>query len=325
MISINHLTRCYGSLVAVDDFSVEIGRGEIVGLLGHNGAGKTTVMKILTGFLDASSGSVCVADVDIETDRAAVQAQIGYLPENAPLYPEMLVQEYLAMIAELRGVPRDRVDGAVVEAALAVGVEAHLVRPIGELSKGYRQRVGIAQAILHKPDVLVLDEPTNGLDPVQIQSIRALIRQLSESTTIILSTHILQEIEAVCDRVLIMIEGSLVADEPLSELVASDLVRLSLGTGGASEPEVVDRLGAVAGVRSVTARGADPRDRDLFVWAVQCDPGVLPVEGLIDQAREAGWAIGAAAPESRTLESVFEELQSRRASELRAGTEASAE
>ncbi|MEE2673706.1 MAG: ATP-binding cassette domain-containing protein [Myxococcota bacterium] len=313
MISINHLTRRYGPLTAVDDLSIEIGRGEIVGLLGHNGAGKTTVMKILTGFLEASAGSVSVAGVDVSTDRAGVQRQIGYLPENAPLYPEMLVQEYLAMIAGLRAVPDGSVDGAVVKAALAVGVEEHLARPIGELSKGYRQRVGIAQAILHEPDVLVLDEPTNGLDPVQIQSIRALIRELSQNTTIILSTHILQEIEAVCDRVLIMIEGCLVADEPLADLVASDVVRVSLD---ASATDVEARLSQLPGVRTVTPRGADPRDRSFAVWGVACEAGSAPVSGIIDVARTAGWEIGAVAPESRTLESVFEELQSRRADEL---------
>lgn len=320
MISIHHLTRRYGSLVAVDDFSVEIGRGEIVGLLGHNGAGKTTVMKILTGFLEASDGSVSVAGIEVATDRAGVQRQIGYLPENAPLYPEMLVQEYLAMIAELRGVEEGRVDAAVVKAALAVGVEEHLVRPIGELSKGYRQRVGIAQAIVHEPDVLVLDEPTNGLDPVQIQSIRELIRRLSENTTIILSTHILQEIEAVCDRVLIMIEGSLVADEPLADLLASDVVRVSLAADAAG---VEAGLSQVTGVRSVTSRGADPRDRSFAVWAVACDSSSPPVGGIIDAARAAGWTIGAVAPESRTLESVFQELQSRRADELLAGVDSS--
>lgn len=315
MISISHLTRRYGSLLAVDDFSVEIGRGEVVGLLGHNGAGKTTVMKILTGFLEASGGSLSVGGIEVGADRAGVQRQIGYLPENAPLYPEMLVQEYLATIAELRGLPAAEVDAAVASAAVAAGVEGHLVRPIGTLSKGYRQRVGIAQAILHRPEVLVLDEPTNGLDPVQIQSIRQLIRRLSESTTIILSTHILQEIEAVCDRVLIMIDGRLVADQPLAELVASDLVRVSLG-GDADAAGVEAHLGALPGVRSVTARGADPGDRRFSLWSVQCEPGVRPVGAIIDAARDAGWEIGAVAPETRTLESVFEELQSRRASEL---------
>lgn len=328
MISISHLTRRYGSLLAVDDFSVEIGRGEIVGLLGHNGAGKTTVMKVLTGFLEASSGSASVGGIDVAADRAGVQRQIGYLPENAPLYPEMLVQEYLAMVAELRGIAPERVDAAVVAAARAVGVEEHLVRAIGTLSKGYRQRVGIAQAIIHEPDVLVLDEPTNGLDPVQIQSIRELIRKLSEHTTIILSTHILQEIEAVCDRVLIMIEGSLVADEPLAELVASDVVRVSLappeGGDGRAADDVARRLGAIDGVGSVTARGSDPRNRRFNTWAVQCAPGSSPVSAIIDAARAAGFTIGAVAPESRTLESVFEELQSRRASELLARAQAQA-
>ena len=319
MISIRHLTRHYGPLTAVDDFSVEVGRGEIVGLLGHNGAGKTTVMKILTGYLEASAGSISVAGIDVATDRAGVQRQIGYLPENAPLYPEMLVQEYLAMIAELRGVPAGEVDEAVVRAALSVGAEEHLVRPIGELSKGYRQRVGIAQAIVHGPDVLVLDEPTNGLDPVQIQSIRELIRKLSQDTTIILSTHILQEIEAVCDRVLIMIEGSLVADEPLAQLVASDVVRVCLEAGAVG---VEERLSQLEGVRNVASRGVDPVDRNFAVWGVEYHGDSSPVEAIIDTARAADWTIGAVAPETRTLESVFEELQNRRAHELLARGEA---
>ncbi len=226
MISIRNLTRRYGSVVAVDDFSVEIDRGEIVGLLGHNGAGKTTVMKVLTGFLDATSGSASVGGIDVQADRAGVQRQIGYLPENAPLYPEMLVQEYLVMMAELRGLKPAEIPATVASVADSVGIGAHLLEPIGTLSKGYRQRVGLAQAIVHRPEVLVLDEPTNGLDPVQIQTIRELIVELSERATIILSTHILQEIEAVCDRALIMIEGSLVADAPLGELQAQHAEQL---------------------------------------------------------------------------------------------------
>ena len=312
MISISHLSRRYGSLLAVDDLSVEIGRGEVVGLLGHNGAGKTTVMKVLTGFLEASDGSVQVGGIDVAEDRAGVQRQIGYLPENAPLYPEMLVQEYLAMVAELRGVAPEQVAAAVGRAARSVGVGEHLVRPIGTLSKGYRQRVGIAQAIVHEPDVLVLDEPTNGLDPVQIQSIRQLIRELSERTTIILSTHILQEIEAVCDRVLIMIEGCLVADSPLAELVASDRVRICLP---AEAEGVAARLEGVAGVQGVGAIGPVPADRRFTAYSVRFE-GDPPVGALIDAAREAGWSLGAVAPETRTLESVFEELQVKRASEL---------
>ena len=218
MISISHLTRRYGPLAAVDDFSVEIGRGEIVGLLGHNGAGKTTVMKILTGFLEASAGSVSVGGVDVATDRASVQRQIGYLPENAPLYPEMLVQEYLAMIAELRGVPEGSVNDAVAKAALAVGVEEHLVRLIGELSKGYRQRVGMAHVLLHDPDVLIMDEPTTGLDPNQIRHVRENIRKLGETRTILLSTHLLQEVDAVASRILLIDEGRIKFDGTSEEL-----------------------------------------------------------------------------------------------------------
>ena len=321
MISIRNLTRRYGSVVAVDDLSVEIERGEIVGLLGHNGAGKTTVMKVLTGFLEPSAGSVSVGGLDVSSDRAGVQRQIGYLPENAPLYPEMLVQEYLAMMAELRGVEPGAVPEAVGRACLAAGLEAHRISPIATLSKGYRQRVGIAQAIVHRPDVLVLDEPTNGLDPVQIQTIRALIVALSESTTIILSTHILQEIEAVCDRVLIMIEGALVADSPLRELVASDAVRLSLADGAA---DVAGRLSGIEGVLSVTGGEPDPRQRGYETWKVSCGPGTTPVPAILEAAGAGGWKVGAVGPETRTLESVFQELQQERAEELRAKVESGA-
>ncbi len=314
MISIQNLTRRYGDVVAVDDFCVEIDRGEVVGLLGHNGAGKTTVMKILTGFLEPSAGKVVVGGVDVQTDRAGVQRQIGYLPENAPLYPEMLVQDYLFMMAELRGIPASEIEGMVAAIATAVGVQEHLANPIGTLSKGYRQRVGLAQALVHRPELLVLDEPTNGLDPVQIQSIRKLIRELSERATIILSTHILQEIEAVCDRALIMIEGRLVADAPLSELLASRVVRLALESGAEN---VSTRLCTIAGVRSVERRpdgaGADATGRELSEWSVKCDEGAAPVSDIIEVAREAGWTIAGVAPESRTLESVFQQLQEQQA------------
>ena len=313
MISIQDLCRSYGSVVAVDGFSVEIGSGEIVGLLGHNGAGKTTVMKILTGFLDASEGSVHVGGVDVGTDPIGVKRQIGYLPENAPLYPEMLVQEYLGMMAELRGVATDQVDAAVAEAAVAVGVHGHLVSPISALSKGYRQRVGLAQAIVHRPAVLVLDEPTNGLDPVQIQTIRQLIRDLASRATIILSTHILQEIEAVCDRVLIMIEGRLVSDSSLADLLVSDLVRLTLR----GDPQGVEsRLGAVDGVRSV-APALSRSSVGETTWTVQCAAAGL-VPAIIEAANGAGWEIAAIGPEERTLETVFQNLQEVRAVQLQA-------
>lgn len=299
MISIQNLTRKYGTVVAVDRVSTEIQRGEIVGLLGHNGAGKTTVMKILTGFLDATEGTVKVDGFDVDTQRIEAQRRIGYLPENAPLYEEMLVQEYLVMIAELRGVAADQVPSRVAEAVVATGLNDRLLSPIHTLSKGLRQRVGIAQAILHRPDVLVLDEPTNGLDPMQIQSIRKLIQRLGQSTTIILSTHILQEIEAVCDRVLIMIQGALVADAPMKELLVTQRVRLTLAPGTG---DVAKQLGAVDGVTEVSALGAD-------TWGLRFQGETPPVPAIITACTKAGWTIASVGPEHRTLESVYKELQ----------------
>ncbi|MBW2697898.1 MAG: ABC transporter ATP-binding protein, partial [Deltaproteobacteria bacterium] len=306
MISIDHLTRRYGEVLAVDDVSLEVERGEVVGLLGHNGAGKTTVMKILTGFLEPTSGRVTVGGHDTTQDRTAAQRQIGYLPENAPLYPEMLVQEYLCMMAELREVAQGEVPRAVAEAALATGLENHLVTPIHTLSKGYRQRVGIAQAIVHRPPVLVLDEPTNGLDPTQIQSIRDLILKLAERTTIILSTHILQEIEAVCGRVLVMIDGALAADEALDDLLSSQTVTLSLR--GGHPDTVAAQLRAIGGVRSVTNQGEDPDHAGFRAWELDCEPAANPVPDVVEAAQAENWSIAAAAPRRLTLERVFREL-----------------
>jgi ABC-2 type transport system ATP-binding protein len=309
MIRIQNLTRRYGSLVAVDEVSLEIRRGEVVGLLGHNGAGKTTVMKILTGYLEASSGSVTVGGVEVGEDRRGVQRQIGYLPENAPLYPEMAVQDYLYMLAALRGVPLAEQTRAVTEAAAATGLHDHLIAPIGTLSKGYRQRVGLAQAIVHRPEVLVLDEPTNGLDPVQIQSIRELILHLAERATIILSTHILQEIEAVCDRVLVLIDGHLAADDSLTHLLASEAIILSVAPDGADPARVRECLGRIPGVLGAEPRGREPAQPGFDTWRIAC----LPVQSILEAVRDAGWRIGAVGPERRTLESVFKELQDQHA------------
>ncbi|MCB9681000.1 MAG: ATP-binding cassette domain-containing protein [Alphaproteobacteria bacterium] len=301
MISIQNLTRRYDTTVAVSGVSTEIQRGEIVGLLGHNGAGKTTVMKIVTGYLEATEGTVVVDGLDVETHRTEVQRRIGYLPENAPLYDEMLVQEYLVMMAELRGVPGAEIGRRVAEAVVATGLADRVLAPIGTLSKGLRQRVGIAQAILHHPDVLVLDEPTNGLDPMQIQTIRELIRELGKRSTIILSTHILQEIEAVCDRVLIMINGHLVTDARLSDLLDTKRVRLELAPGAT---DVARTLGAVDGVTDVVSLpGVDGG------YGVRWHGDAPPVPGLIAAATKAGWTIRSVAPEHRTLETVFKELQ----------------
>lgn len=301
MIAIDKLTRRYGDVVAVRDVSTTIQRGEIVGLLGHNGAGKTTVMKILTGYLDATDGTVTVDGLDVATQRTEVQRRIGYLPENAPLYEEMLVQEYLVMMAELRGVPAPELESRVAEAVVATGLGDRLLSPIGTLSKGLRQRVGIAQAIVHRPEVLVLDEPTNGLDPTQIQAIRELIRRLGQHATIILSTHILQEIEAVCDRVLVMIDGSLAADAPLAELRGARNLRLTL------QPGATDVEGTLRRLEDVTGVTRDPAHADTWLLTFRGDEP--PVPAVVEAATAAGWVLRGVAPEQRTLEQVFSELQ----------------
>lgn len=304
MIAIKNLTRKYGNTVAVKDVSIDISKGEIVGLLGHNGAGKTTIMKVLTGFLDPTSGEITVGGLSIVDNRIEAQRLIGYLPENAPLYSEMLVQDYLLMMAELRGVPPNERVLAVGKAVVATGLEKRLLQPIATLSKGFRQRVGIAQAIVHSPAVLVLDEPTNGLDPVQIQSIRALIHTLAETSTIILSTHILQEVEAVCDRVLVMINGHLAADTPISDLLTSDTVHLVTdATEGVEE-----KLSKVAAVQSVT-RIKNGAPAGFATWSLATDHGSEVIPEVVTLAGAAGWKIASVAKEHRNLEAVFRQLQ----------------
>ncbi len=242
MIEARHLSRSYGRFLAVNDVSFCIGHGEIVGLLGHNGAGKTTIMKMLTGYLEPSAGSVHVDGVEVEASRQAVQSQLGYLPESLPLYPELSVADYLAYTAELRGVADPA--GAVRRAIEATELGSKALDSIATLSRGFKQRVGVAQAILHEPRFLILDEPTNGLDPAQTQHMRDLIRRLSDQATVILSTHIMQEVNALCDRVLILHGGVLAVDERLEDLQASD--RLQLRT--APEADLGELLDAVAGV-----------------------------------------------------------------------------
>src|SRR5262245_9574834 len=212
MIEVTQLTKSYGPIEALRGVSFNVADGEVVGLLGPNGAGKSTAIKILTGYLQPDDGTARVDDLDVLTHTREVQARIGYLPENAPLYPELTVQSYLRLMADLREIPREEQQGLLSEAIHATALADHLTRPIGQLSKGYRQRVGLAQAILHRPKLLILDEPTVGLDPTQIVEIRYLIRRLARNSTILFSSHILSEVEAVCDRVIILMNGQIRAD-----------------------------------------------------------------------------------------------------------------
>ena len=220
MIEVSHLTKQYGNHLAVDDVSFTVADGQICGLLGPNGAGKSTIMNILTGYLSATSGQVTVAGHSLPEEADAAKACVGYLPEQPPLYPEMTVQEYLTFAAELKGVKKAERKEQVCRAARRTGLETVLPRLIRSLSKGYKQRVGIAQALLGSPRLIILDEPTVGLDPAQVIEIRKLIRELGRAHTVILSSHILSEVQAVCQQILILSKGHLAAAGSLEELTA---------------------------------------------------------------------------------------------------------
>ena len=220
MIEVSHLTKQYGNHLAVDDVSFTVADGQICGLLGPNGAGKSTIMNILTGYLSATSGQVTVAGHPLPEEADAAKACVGYLPEQPPLYTEMTVQEYLTFAAELKGVKKAERKEQVCRAARRTGLETVLPRLIRSLSKGYKQRVGIAQALLGSPRLIILDEPTVGLDPAQVIEIRKLIRELGRAHTVILSSHILSEVQAVCQQILILSKGHLAAAGSLEELTA---------------------------------------------------------------------------------------------------------
>ena len=240
MIEVSHLTKTYGRHLAVDDVSFAVEDGQICGLLGPNGAGKSTIMNILTGYLSATGGLVTVAGHPLPEEADAAKACVGYLPEQPPLYPEMTVEEYLLFAAELKGVKRAGRKEQVRKAARRTGLDNVMPRLIRSLSKGYRQRVGIAQALLGSPKLIILDEPTVGLDPAQVVEIRKLIRELGKAHTVILSSHILSEVQAVCQQVLILSKGKLAASGTLEELTAGDRsleeVFMEL-TGGNTEEE----------------------------------------------------------------------------------------
>ena len=224
MISVSNLSRSYGSTLAVSNVSFEITSGEVVGLLGHNGAGKTTIMKMITGFIEPSSGSVEVDGLVLGENTVGIQKKIGYLPENCPVWPEMRVTDYLIYQAKLHLVEEAMIGSLVSEAIEKTRLTEKATARIDTLSRGYRQRVGVAQALLHKPDILILDEPTNGLDPNQILQMRELIKELAKNSTVIVSTHVLQEVQAICERVLIMRGGELVLDSKIKDLQSDNKI-----------------------------------------------------------------------------------------------------
>ena len=307
MIQAKGLTKSFGHTRAVDDVSFEIARGEVVGLLGPNGAGKTTTMRMLTTYLPPDSGDAIVVGHSILEDPLAVRRVIGYLPESSPLYPEMTIKPYLDYTASVRGMDRDERRRRVDEMVEVCDLGAVLDREIGQLSRGYRQRVGLAATLIHAPEFLILDEPTSGLDPNQIVEIRRLIREIAQDRTIILSTHILQEVEATCDRVIIIAEGAVKADS-----TAHDLTRVQEGgtsytiavNGDPAQAEAALRSGSF--VKEVHRLHGPPGAAARFTVTASTEGG--GAERLFQLAVAKGLVLSELVEKKDTLESVFAQL-----------------
>ena len=307
MIEVNALTKSYGPIEALRGASFHIARGEIVGLLGPNGAGKTTILKILTGYLQPDEGTILINGLNALEHPREIQAQIGYLPETAPLYPELTVQSYLQLMADLRQIPEERQRECFSTAVYATGLQGHLTRPIGQLSRGFRQRVGLAQAIMHEPQILILDEPTVGLDPTQIVEIRQLIRRLAQHTTVLFSTHILSEVETLCDRAIILMNGEVRADARLADLAATSNAVMVLSNAVVDAPAALRGLEGVRAVETFRSDDGFPAYRVLGDSAAGAD--LCPV--IYDLARSRQWALRELRRDVRTLETVFNELATR--------------
>lgn len=307
MITVSHLTKKYPGRTAVNDISFEVGQSEVVGFLGPNGSGKTTTLRILCGYLSAGAGTVKVAGFDVQKFPMEVRKRIGYLPENCPLYPEMRVDEYLLFRAKLKGVRKKKISGRVDEVKELCGLTDSGRRIIGQLSKGYRQRVGLAEALVHDPELLILDEPTIGLDPNQIRQVRELIQNLGKRHTILLSTHILSEVEAICRRVLIIKDGRIMASDSTDRLIRhmKGLSRIHMEVKGSVEnlesefktwPEI-----------------HDIRLEQHEEWAhitLQCPRPSDPRENLFKLAAARGWQLRELHMEPGTLEELFVTLTS---------------
>jgi ABC-2 type transport system ATP-binding protein len=301
MIEVERLTRRYGSVKAVDGVSFSIGRGEIVGLLGLNGAGKTTTMRMLTTFLQPTSGRAALAGHDVHDAPLEVRRAVGYLPENVPLYPEMRVREYLEFRAKLRDVPRAKRREAISQVLLRCRLGEVEDRIVGHLSKGFRQRVGLAEAMVHRPEILILDEPTAGLDPVQIREVRALIRELGQAHTILLSTHIMSEVEAVCSRVIIIERGRIAVDDTLENLRSDSAIVLEVR--GAAEP-VRRVLESIPGVLRVSPARVDGAYATFEVKAADEKETDLR-ETLAERIVQNGWPLRKLDRRRMTLEERF--------------------
>ena len=302
MITTHNLSRYYGDFKAADDVSFTIQPGEIVGLLGHNGAGKTTIMKMISGYLEPSSGTIEIDGLEFNTQGLEIKKRLGYLPETLPVYPEMSVADYLDYTAILKGLSGAKAQDEIRRVVKATDIASKLLAPIATLSRGYKQRVGVAQALLGKPKLLILDEPTNGLDPTQTLHMRHLIRDIAREATVILSTHIMQEVDALCDRVLIMRSAELVLDARLEDLRQSN--RLILGSDIGAD-SVSQLLSTIDGIKQIENTDRDHRYQiTLDAAAQQDDITNTIVKTLVDH----GHAVYELSHEQRDLETVFREV-----------------
>ena len=309
MIEVSHLSRNYGTFRAVNDVSFSIPTGQIVGLLGPNGAGKTTTMRMITGFLKPSGGTISIDGVNIEDASVASKRKIGYMPEAAPLYGDMIVEDYLRYIADMQG---ENADEKIPRLCEECGLKEVMDKNISELSRGYRQRVGLAHALMHDPEILILDEPTSGLDPNQIGEVRNLIREIGKTRTVIVSTHILGEVETLCSRVIIIANGKLVADSPTDELREryGHKAALKLTAGGCAKDDIAVELKSIAGVENVSSVSGEAvnGDADAFSLLVSVS-GTAEVRPALFKAIAAkgGW-LYELAMQRNSLEDVFHEL-----------------
>ena len=308
MIQVEDLTKYYSDFCAVDHINLEIPKGEIMGLLGPNGAGKTTTLRMLTGYFQPTSGSIRIKDRAVDEQPVTVKGLIGYLPESAPLYPGMLVYDYLVYIANIRGLRGQARQGRIADLVERCGLQGIMHKTIAELSKGLKQRVGLAHAMMSDPEILILDEPTSGLDPNQIVEIRDIIRAIGREKTVILSTHILSEAEATCDRIVIIHKGRIAADDRTANLKnsAGDTHQINLCLQNADADDIRQRLGALKGITDVTARAQAPDGLLDVTLACRSD---LDVRASIYAAvKETDWILLEFVQHTRDLESIFREL-----------------
>lgn len=307
MINVQSLTKYYEDFCAVDQINLKIKKGEILGLLGPNGAGKTTTLRMLTGFLKPTSGDIHVKNFTIEENSLEIKKLMGYLPESAPLYHEMLVYDYLTYIANIRELDTDQKNKRINDLVDLCGIREVMHRPIGELSKGYNQRVGLAHAMMNDPEILVLDEPTSGLDPNQRVEIREIIRRISKKKTIILSTHILSEAEATCNRIAIINKGKIIADDKTESLkkAASGEYFIHISLKNTSLQKIKDKLGSISGIVKIEKENSTNK---IIHSKITCRTDQDLREDIYREIKKTDWTLLELYREAKTLENIFREL-----------------